>query len=82
MLTVEDGIILCGEAIVIPPEERKKVLEQLHQGHLGISKYQRRAEQCVYWPGIRHHMSHEILPYLPEEQIPGMKATTEVNTTT
>ena len=52
MLTVEDGIILRGEAIVIPPEERKKVLEQLHQGHLGISKCQRRAEQCVYWPGI------------------------------
>ena len=47
MLTVEDEISLCGEAIVIPPEERKKVLEQLHQGHLGISKYQRRTEQCV-----------------------------------
>ena len=33
-LTVEDGLILHGEAIVVPPGERKKVLEQIHQGHL------------------------------------------------
>ena len=51
-LTVEDGLILRGEAIIIPPEERKKVLEQIHQGHLGTSKCQYRARQCIYWPGI------------------------------
>ena len=51
-LTVEDGLILCGEAIIVPPGERKKVLEQIHQGHLGTSKCQYRARQCVYWPGI------------------------------
>ena len=37
-LTVEDGLILCGEGIIIPPVERKKVLEQIHQGHLDTSK--------------------------------------------
>ena len=31
-LTVEDGLILCREAIIVPPGERK-VLEQIHQGH-------------------------------------------------
>ena len=51
-LTVEDGLILHGEAIIVPPGERKKVLEQIHQGHLGTSKCQYRARQCVYWPGI------------------------------
>ena len=51
-LTVEDGLILRGEAIIVPPGERKKVLEQIHQGHLGTSKCQYRARQCVYWPGI------------------------------
>ena len=50
-LTVEDGLILRGEAIIVPPGERK-VLEQIHQGHLGTSKCQYRARQCVYWPGI------------------------------
>ena len=27
-LTVEDGLILCGEAIIVPPGERKKVLDK------------------------------------------------------
>ena len=59
-LTVEDGLILCGEAIIVPPGERKKVLEQIHQGHLGTSKCQYRARQCVYWPGINKDIKHLV----------------------
>ena len=59
-LTVEDGLILCGEAIIVPPGERKKVLEQIHQGHLGTSKCQYRARQCVYWPGINKDIEHLV----------------------
>ena len=51
ILTVEDGIILCGEAIVIPPLERDKVLRSIHKGHQGISKSQYHACQGVNWPG-------------------------------
>ena len=52
IMTVEDGLILHGEALIIPPSERGKVLESINEGHLGISKCQFRARQCVYWPGI------------------------------
>ena len=52
VLTVEDGIILHGEALVIPPLERGKVLQSIHEGHQGISKCQYCACQCIYWPGI------------------------------
>ena len=52
ILTVEDGIILCGETLIIPPLERDKVLQSIHEDHQGISKYQCHACQCVYWPGI------------------------------
>ena len=52
VLTVEDGLILRGEALIISPPERKKVLASIHEGHMGISKCQYRARQCVYWPGI------------------------------
>ena len=59
-LTVEDGLILRGEAIIVPPGERKKVLEQIHQGHLRISKCQYRARQCVYWPGINKDIEQQV----------------------
>ena len=60
VLTVEDGIILCGEALVIPPSERDKVLQSIHEGHQGISKCQYHACQCVYWPGISWDIKHTI----------------------
>ena len=59
-LTVEDGLILCGEAIIVPPGERKKVLEQIHQGHLGTSKCPYRARQCIYWPGINKDIEQQV----------------------
>ena len=30
-LTIEDGLILCGEALIVPPSERVRILQQLHQ---------------------------------------------------
>ena len=59
-LTVEDGLILCGEAIIIPLGGRKKVLEQIHQRHLGTSKCQYRARQCIYWPGINKDIKQQV----------------------
>ena len=60
VLTVEDGIILCGEALVIPPSERDKVLQSIHIGHQGISKCQYCACQCIYWPGINQDIKHAV----------------------
>ena len=52
VMTVEDGLILKGEALIIPPLEREKILQAIHKGHMGITKCQYHARQCVYWPGI------------------------------
>ena len=52
VMTVEDGLILKGEALIIPPLEREKILQAIHKGHMGITKCQYCARQCIYWPGI------------------------------
>ena len=51
-LTVEDGLVFHGKALIIPPSEREKVLGTLHQSHQGITKTQLLAHGCAFWPGI------------------------------
>ena len=49
-LTVQDGLILKGERLVIPLSMREEVKQKLHQSHLGIQSCLRRAREVVYWP--------------------------------
>ena len=51
-LTIEDGLILKGEALHIPDSEWEQVLRQLHDGHQGITKTNLWAKNVVYWPGM------------------------------
>ena len=41
-----------GEALVVPPSERERILHQLHQFHQGITKAQLLTCGCIFWPGI------------------------------
>ena len=51
-LTIDDGLVLQGEALIIPPAKRETVLHQLHQFHQGITKSQLLAHGSFFWPGI------------------------------
>ena len=51
-LTIEDGLVLRGEALIIPPVKRERTLHQLHQFHQGIMKSQLLARGSFFWPGI------------------------------
>ena len=39
-LTIEDGLVLCGEILLVPPSERERMLQQCHQFHQGNTKAQ------------------------------------------
>ena len=51
-LTIDNGIILYDNRLLIPPSLRHYVLDKIHSGHQGISKCRARARQSVWWPGI------------------------------
>ena len=51
-LTIEDSLVLQGQALVIPPAKRERDLHQLHQLHQGITKSQLLAYGSFFWPSI------------------------------
>ena len=59
-LTIEDGLALHGEALIIPPSERKRMLQQLHQFHQGITKAQLFMHGCVFWLGINKAIEEAV----------------------
>ena len=60
-LTVESGMVLKDTRIVIPKKMRKRILNQLHEGHLGENKCQAKAAQTVYWPNISNDIAQFVL---------------------
>ena len=49
-LSVDNGLILRGNRVIIPPPLRKEMLSRIHTGHQGIVKCREKARQSVWWP--------------------------------
>ena len=47
-ISIEDGILLKGERIIIPAVDQPDILQQLHHGHLGLIKCLHHAQVSVY----------------------------------
>ena len=59
-LSMEDRLITKGARLLIPSTLRKKVLEQIHEGHLGIEKCMLKARDSVFWPGISNDICETV----------------------
>ena len=59
-LSMENGLIIKGARLLIPSTLRKKVLEQIHDGHLGIEKCMLKARDSVFWPGISNDIQETV----------------------
>ena len=59
-LSMENGLITKGARLLIPSTLRRKVLEQIHDGHLGIEKCMLKARDSVFWPGISNDIQETV----------------------
>lgn len=51
-LSLEDDCIMWGVQVVVPTKLRNRVLEELHNSHMGIAKTKALARSHVWWPKI------------------------------
>ena len=51
-LSLQDGCVLWGSRVIVPPRLRPKLLEELHGGHAGSSRMKELARSYVWWPNL------------------------------
>uniref|UniRef100_A0A3P9JYQ5 Gypsy retrotransposon integrase-like protein 1 n=1 Tax=Oryzias latipes TaxID=8090 RepID=A0A3P9JYQ5_ORYLA len=59
-LSESDGLMLYEDRIVIPSALRSGVLDQLHEGHQGLTKCRERAKLTVWWPNIGAQITSKV----------------------
>ncbi|BES87362.1 Hypothetical Protein NTJ_00167 [Nesidiocoris tenuis] len=52
--SLQAGCIFNGIRVYIPKSLRPRILQDLHEGHMGIVKMKALARSVVYWPRIDH----------------------------
>ena len=57
---IENGSVMKGARLMIPSTLRSKVLEQIHEGHLGIEKCMLKVRDSVFWPGISNDIRETV----------------------
>ena len=60
MLSIESGLITCGNRIIVPKELRPEMLQYVHEGHQGKEICLHRARNTVLWPKMTYDVQQLI----------------------
>ena len=60
MLSIESGLITCGNRIIVSKEMRPEMLRYIHKGHQGKERCLLRARNPVYWPKMTYNVQQLI----------------------
>ena len=59
-LTVQQGLLMKGNRLVVALTMRIDVLEKLHDAHRDITKCRERAKASIWWPGLSHQLEEVV----------------------
>ena len=60
MLSIESGLITCGNRIIVPKEMRPEMLQYIHNGYQGKERCLFRARNTVFWPKMTYDIQQLI----------------------
>ena len=59
-LSIEDGCVLWGNRVVVPPPRRAEVLDTLHEIHPGMACIKSLARCYVWWPSMEQELEQKV----------------------
>ena len=59
-LSIQDGCLLWGGRVVVPPQVREEVMLELHEAHSAIARMKSLARQYVWWPCMDAHLEKKV----------------------
>ena len=59
-LTVQDGCLVWGNRVIVPPSGRATVQAVLHKAHPGIVRMKTLSKNYVWWPGIGQDLERTV----------------------
>ena len=73
--SVQDGLILRTERVVIPKALCGNIRQRIHSSHMGAESCLRCAWECIFWPGMNAEIKNMIAAAIPAENMRGPNQT-------